>query len=304
MLKPLAIGIAIKHAPPYSFCTAMNKFLDTLFAGKPAWIIFLVGLILLAIIGNIDYIIGNEISFFVFYVVPVVYAAWYGNKKLGLLFALMSAYVWFYAHRATGQCYSQAWIFFWNGAVRLTFFLLAAHWVSEIKLHLVRESLMARVDGLTGCVNSTALKQQCAIIFPLSVRFGSPLTLAYIDLDNFKKINDQRGHAEGDRVLQAVAATFLQSVRSTDVVARMGGDEFVILLPNTDIDDAKFLFDNLRKKLLECTRLNDWAIGFSIGVIAYTKLPGNIDDMIGRADALMYRVKQSGKNNILYETAN
>ncbi|MEO7622057.1 MAG: GGDEF domain-containing protein [Gallionella sp.] len=272
-----------------------------MFSGRPPWIIFLAGLVLLVIIGLVDYITGYELSFFIFYLIPITHAAWYGNKRMGYLFCVISVSTWFYVDHASGHRYSYSLIPFWNGTVRLTFFLLSAYWVSSIKTLLLVKSKLARIDGLTGCLNVTAFKEKCDMLFKLTNRVGFPISLGYIDVDNFKPINDLYGHSEGDRVLQAISITMMQAVRGSDIVGRMGGDEFSILLPNTGIDNARIVFDGLRNKLLECARVNNWSISFSIGVIIFPAQSGTPDKAIGLADALMYRVKNSGKNNILYE---
>jgi len=114
-------------------------------------------------------------------------------------------------------------------------------------------------------------------------------------------VNDQRGHSEGDKVLQTVGEVFLKSVRKTDVAGRLGGDEFAIALPETNEAGAKSEFNKLRKNLAQAMQKNNWSVGFSIGAISFDLPPSNFDEAIKLADALMYQVKKSGKNNILFE---
>lgn len=93
---------------------------------------------------------------------------------------------------------------------------------------------MAREDFLTGVLNSRAFYEMAQVEMARAARQDSPLSLAYIDLDDFKEVNDTLGHSTGDRVLQAVAATIMEDIRLTDAVARLGGDEFAILLSGSD----------------------------------------------------------------------
>ena len=123
-----------------------------------------------------------------------------------------------------------------------------------------------------------------------SRRYGGPLSLAYLDLDDFKRVNDERGHAAGDDVLRAVADALRSQLRPTDLVARLGGDEFVVLLPHTDREGAFEAMARVRT-VLASTQV----IGFSVGVIQVDHAIGSIDDLLGRADELMYEAKQTKK---------
>lgn len=102
-------------------------------------------------------------------------------------------------------------------------------------------------------------------------------------------------------MLRTVGAVLLKSVRSADLVGRLGGDEFVVLLPETTSAGAVKMFENLHERLLRETREQMWPLGFSIGVAVFRNAPASVDEALKRADALMYRVKNSGKNNILLE---
>jgi diguanylate cyclase (GGDEF)-like protein len=120
-------------------------------------------------------------------------------------------------------------------------------------------------------------------------------------MDDFKQVNDLRGHSEGDKVLQTVGEVFLKSIRKTDVVCRLGGDEFAIAMPETSEAGARAAFNKLRKNLALAMHENNWPVSFSIGVISFDLPPSNFDEAVKLADALMYQVKKSGKNNILFE---
>ena len=132
-------------------------------------------------------------------------------------------------------------------------------------------------------------------------RYTHPVVLAYVDIDGFKAINDTLGHLEGDRVLASVAGTITQCVRVTDVVGRVSGDEFAILLPETNYEGAQIMFGRIRKALENSAAEKRWSIGFSMGVAVYKSAPSSIDEALKYVDRIMYRVKKAGKNNIIYE---
>ena len=133
-----------------------------------------------------------------------------------------------------------------------------------------------------------------------SERYKHPFTIAYIDIDGFKAVNDQFGHSVGDKLLRAVVHCSKRHLRKTDTIARLGGDEFVFLLPETDQNTARMVALKLQKNLLDEMLRNHWSVTFSIGVLTCLKPLSTSDELINRADALMYSVKKNGKNAIAY----
>jgi diguanylate cyclase (GGDEF)-like protein len=136
------------------------------------------------------------------------------------------------------------------------------------------------------------------------LRTNRPFTLAYIDLDNFKTINDLHGHSVGDQVLAKVAEILKRNLRRTDVVARLGGDEFVVLLVETDSESAKVAYSNTHEQLLETMQSNSWPVTFSTGVVTFETAPQTTNQAIRIADELMYGVKKTDKRNVLYKIWN
>ena len=132
-------------------------------------------------------------------------------------------------------------------------------------------------------------------------RYNTPLTVVYLDLDNFKAVNDRFGHKAGDNLLCEVAETISKNIRSIDTVARLGGDEFVVLLPETKAKPAEFVSRKIQNELLEVMKTHDWPVTFSIGVATYNKTIGTVDEIMKEADTLMYAVKLNGKNMIKHQ---
>jgi diguanylate cyclase (GGDEF)-like protein len=131
-----------------------------------------------------------------------------------------------------------------------------------------------------------------------SRRYKHSLTLAYIDLDNFKQVNDRFGHSTGDLLLKLIVEIASQNIRNTDLFGRMGGDEFVLLLPETNYQAARIVLTRVQQDLLKTMTERSWPVGFSIGAITFINQPNSSEAMLERVDKLMYQVKNSGKNRI------
>lgn len=276
---------------------AMNRFLSAQSQTRTAT----TACVLVGVIGLVDHLSGYEISFSIFYLIPVALAAWYIGKSFGLAVCVLSATVWLIVDTTAGHEYSNTAIPLWNAAVRLGLFVIVAYLLEAVRKALALQEALAQQDSLTGIANSRAFKQKYLLLAPLAARQGRALALGYIDVDDFKIVNDRLGHHVGDQVLCTIAAKLAGRVRTSDVVGRMGGDEFAVLLAGTSLVGARSLFTDIRERLLAIAKENGWPIGFSIGVALLHSPPGNVDDAIRCADKLMYKVKNTGKNSILFE---
>ncbi|WP_054698251.1 GGDEF domain-containing protein [Geotalea toluenoxydans] len=134
-----------------------------------------------------------------------------------------------------------------------------------------------------------------------SRRYGRFFSIAYLDLDNFKAINDTKGHHVGDDLLCVVAGTIVENMRCADMVARIGGDEFVVLLPETGASDARSAVVKLQERLMERMGARNWPVSFSVGLVTYYCPPTSVDEMLKKADGLMYEVKSQEKNSFRHE---
>ena len=267
---------------------------------QTVWLIS--GLALLGAVGTIDLLTGYELSFSLFYIFPISLITWFTSRRYGLLASLVSALVWYGADAAGSHQYSHPLIPVWNTFIRLAFFILITFLLSSIKKGSERERELAHTDFLTGAVNSRLFFNLAQMEIDRSQRHGGPFTLAYIDLDNFKKVNDQFGHTTGDEVLRRVVNNSKKDLRKTDVVSRLGGDEFALLLPDTDQQSAQVVLTKLQAGLLTEMKQNNWPITFSIGALTCITAPPSTDELIKMADELMYSVKRESKNAIKYAT--
>jgi diguanylate cyclase len=167
--------------------------------------------------------------------------------------------------------------------------------IARAQLHNQMEQL-ASTDPRTGLHNRRALASTIASDLARAGRSGQPYSILFCDLDHFKQLNDRWGHAIGDQMLQQVAATLRQRVRRGDFVARYGGDEFVVLLPDTTLAAACVVAEELRERV--GADATSRPITISIGAAAAE--PGDEDwaELVAAADAAMYLAKQQGRNRV------
>jgi diguanylate cyclase (GGDEF)-like protein len=210
----------------------------------------------------------------------------------------MGAAIWVLSDIYTNTGYVHFLIPYWNGFVRLSFFLIITYLFSRVKIGWDREKQIARTDPLTGLHNSRSFLELADLERERVIRHKNTFSIAYIDLDNFKKVNDTLGHVTGDRLLRLVAGIMLSNSRKIDITARLGGDEFIILLPDADEHSAIGVLERLREKLLDAMISNGWPVTFSIGIVTYHRPPGSVIDMIRDTDAVMYEAKNTGKDSI------
>lgn len=264
---------------------------------QPRRIIVSAGAVLALLISVSEFLMGRSFGFSIFYLIPIAVVTWYAGRKAGIFVASFSAATWLAADILSERSYTHVSIPFWNAAVRLGFFIIVVFLLYAFK----REKSYAREDYLTGLGNRRHFFEMADGEIKRSRRYGHPFTLAYIDVDDFKSINDNFGHAEGDALLQAIGQAVTGNIRATDIAARLGGDEFAVLLPESDAVSSRIFFSKLHQRLSDVVQKKNWPVTFSIGVVTFTVPPASIDEMIRAVDRLMYSAKNSGKNLVKYE---
>lgn len=252
-------------------------------------------------VGYLDYWTGAELRIFPLYFIPLMVAAWYLPKRQSLLFSFFATPVWTAAIYLTGYQYSRAFVWVFNFITQSIAFALVTLLVAHLKESLDREHHLGRMDPLTKLPNSRFFHEQALILLRLCHRNRRPITLAYLDLDNFKAVNDTLGHLQGDDLLRQVAELFKNHFRSSDLMARIGGDEFVILLPETSATEAQVVLDHLRRCIEHLPQCQVLTVTASIGAVSYRVAPMEIEQLISAADRFMYHVKKTGKNRVLVE---
>ncbi len=254
-----------------------------------------IGLMLSLIITAVYYATGAQLAMSIFYLFPIAYVTWASSRTAGIVTSLVCVTVWMFADLATTLEVNSIWITLLNEALRLFVFLLVVFILAELKKTLEREAQSARQDPLTHVANRRAFYELAAIEISRSQRSGDPFTIVFADIDNFKVVNDRCGHLIGDQVLVLTAETMKRNVRALDIVARFGGDEFLLLLTGTDSETANGVVQRIKEELAIAAKTNAWPISLSTGVFTYTTPPPSVEEMITRADDLMYNVKQATK---------
>jgi two-component system, cell cycle response regulator len=171
----------------------------------------------------------------------------------------------------------------------------------EIHRSLEREQLLARTDGMTGLYNYRYFFELASREFNASLRYQRPLSIIIFDADHFKQINDTLGHLAGDKLLVTMAQTVGAQMRNVDVLARYGGDEFIILLPTTGVQQAFHIAERLRSSIMSTLVEMDnkmFAITLSIGVteMYFDPVDNGVEEIVQRADKALYAAKQAGRN--------
>jgi diguanylate cyclase (GGDEF)-like protein len=194
--------------------------------------------------------------------------------------------------------------------VALRFARLTRHLRHEIRERRVLQAQLQRqvqTDYLTGLASRRHFMQQAQGEVARAQRYGTELSLCMLDLDHFKAINDRHGHQTGDLVLQHLGELCRQSLREIDLAARLGGEEFVILLPETDLQRARQVAERLRVSLEQSTLFSEAGVPFacttSIGVVTLSRQDDNLDSLLARADHALYAAKEAGRNRVGGATA-
>jgi diguanylate cyclase (GGDEF)-like protein len=265
------------------------------------WIIFIFGFAMIGLIGYADLITAQKLSLYVFYAAPIFFGAWLAGPTVGIVFCCASVFAWMIVDLRLTQW--ELFIVLWNGALRLSFFVGISSVISLLKSNLEREKASARTDFLTELPNRRVFLAAANQERERAIRHKDPLTIAYIDLDDFKEMNDRSGQDIGDIVLKEVATVLKENIRSSDAVARIGGDEFVVLFPETNFESGQVAIHKLQEGWKNRMQDKHWNISLSIGAMTYVENLPEVKEMLTEADRLMDAAKASGKNRIRHELA-
>jgi diguanylate cyclase (GGDEF)-like protein len=204
--------------------------------------------------------------------------------------------VWALANRISDNPSLDGGFLLWSVGVQFFGFASFALVVEALRTQTSR----AGRDSLTQLANRRTLERYLDREMARFKRTGEPLTLGYIDIDDFKLVNDRLGHDTGDRLLQTVGRTLEAHIRPTDLAVRLGGDEFAVILSGAQEASVRTTFEKLRTRLLQAMVANEWPVTFSVGVATFSTPPTSTEEILKSADRLMYAVKQQGKNQLAY----
>jgi diguanylate cyclase (GGDEF)-like protein len=279
----------------------MWRIINQFLINKSHPFIMTIGTVMVLLLGVTEIRIGREISFSIFYLIPIIMVGWYGGRASGMAMAVLTAAVWYYADLAAGHTYSSRAIAVWNAVMRLGILLVSTFFIAENRRLFDAEQGLARTDSLTQVANSRYLLEILERELKRSVRTDKPISLVYLDIDNFKQVNDRLGHSAGNRLLVTVARSLAHHVRDIDFVGRLGGDEFALVLPETDEQDARGVIERVQEQLRTVMAMGQWPVSFSFGVMTCYHGICDVEELVRQADALMYRSKSNGKDRVTYD---
>ncbi|QDU59726.1 Diguanylate cyclase DosC [Planctomycetes bacterium Pan216] len=270
----------------------------TYFSQQPNVLVLVLALTLIIFIGAIDARDSYELSSSLFYLGPTLLAAYSVGRWAGIGLSLVSALTWLVADRIAVHDYTSPVAQYWNAGFQFVLFLIFALFASSLRAALERERHRANTDGLTGVANPRRFLELVKADVVQARATGCPVTMAYLDLDDFKLVNDRLGHGAGDELLRTVADVLRDHVRDEDVIARLGGDEFAIFFFDASYETAGEILERLRRDFLSEMRRHESPVSFCIGAATFVEIPDSVNELISEADTLMYLAKAKGKNAI------
>ena len=244
-------------------------------------------------IGYADHTLGYQFGFSIFYLLPIIIATRNLGKNTGLFISVMCAGLWALTDIMHGVQYPSPLVFYWNTFIRFILFIITVMIFDGWE----KEKETARTDTLTQVSNRLAFNEFGEMEIRRCRRYGHAFSLIYLDVDNFKIINDKFGHRSGDRLLVLLAEALRANFRETDLVARLGGDEFSIILVETEAEGAKQALHRVCEALEKIPRMGS-IVTLSIGLLTFVRPPESFEEAVKKADELMYLAKNQGKNCI------
>lgn len=261
------------------------------------WLAWLVSLLVLLALGLVRLATGAEFEFAFLGLLPVLLMAWVAGRTSGLIVAVLATATWVVGDMFSQRVYSASWIPWANGITRFATYAIVVALVDQARSVLTHTEERSIKDPLTGLINRRALLEFGAREVDRSRRSGRPMAVVFIDLDNFKLLNDHFGHAHGDAALCTTSHALRAATRAGDVVARWGGDEFVLLLPDVDRVRATQASHRLSTALRSALQAFP-GVTASVGMAWFEAADRPFDVMLQSADAVMYVAKQSGKDAV------
>ena len=219
-----------------------SKF-KSIFFSLETGLLFLATISIL-IIGVADYIILPDISLSICYLIPIAFVTKHIDERAGIFLSFLSAFCWDLVEDV-GKTRLGLFLLIWNTLVRLTVFLTLVYLLSAVINAYKKERNLAQIDSLTRIYNRRYFLEALQNETKRAIRSHRCLTVVYFDIDNFKRVNDRLGHAQGDRLLYLVAQGVNKSIRATDIFARLGGDEFALILPESTYQTAQLILQRI-----------------------------------------------------------
>lgn len=255
------------------------------------------------------YLVSGYNPTLAFLCVPFIFlATMFGGPPVGVANGIAATVSLIAFSVSSGHFQDQSLSSFLGLLLRAEFVFALTFVLALLTKQLKNEREAARIDHLTGVYNRRVFNELLKIEVERSQRYGRTFTVAYVDFDDFKRINDNYGHRVGDEVLQAATEAMRSALRKTDSVGRLGGDEFGILLPECDEDDARFVVKKVQQRIATnfATNLSGTSlrIGCSVGAVVCRGGNWTPSELVEAADGLMYAAKREGKSHAGFAVMN
>lgn len=256
-------------------------------------------LVAVAAIGLLDVITGPEIGLSIFYVLPIAAVGWGLGNREAVVIALAASASWLAADlHAMGVDHLA--ISAWNGITRIVLFTFVGVAMARLRRDRDRMEELARTDPLTELPNSRAFLERLGVELGRMQRRGGRFCIAYVDLDDFKRVNDRFGHDRGDELLREVARRIRECVRAGDLAARLGGDEFAVVLWDLDAEAAEAIGRRIVEQVAHLrSRFPRTDLGATVGIACFGSPPATTQEALRLADQSMYAAKAAGKGRVL-----
>jgi diguanylate cyclase (GGDEF)-like protein len=271
---------------------------------RAAWAL----VVLLSIIGVgwLDASVDPDVGFSLFYLLPVAAVAWRWGLWPAMATAGLAGATRFVGG-LVGRGEEALLLVLWNSMNHLAVFMATGLFLALLRrerarlaMLLSRETENACTDPGTGLPNWRGLAEHLRREISRSLRHGDPLCVGYLDLDNFKSVNDRYGHGAGDELLEKIGVLFRESIRPEDLAARVGGDEFVLVFNSPDPVAAGRLGQRLIQGIRSLGQQYPGCdLGASLGLACFQTPPERPEELVSRADAAMYQAKKESKGNVL-----
>ncbi len=285
-----SVAVSTDKARP--FTAQLADFLENWSPRTATW----VALALVAAVGTAQVSAGPEPSLFSLYTVPIALAVWAATPRVAYALAAVAVTLQTLSSVFAGVLIG--WGTGWNVVSDFVLLGIIVMLLARLRGRLSDEAAFLATDSLTGLLNHGSFIAQLDAELARAARYGRAFTLAYIDLDNFKAVNDLEGHDAGDELLRRTADALRSSTRQTDVLGRLGGDEFAAVLPEITGGATGSVLENLRKQLIGAMAKGGWPVTFSIGAVTFEAPIDTSREALQVADSAMYSVKRSGKDGI------
>ena len=268
-------------------------------AARTGPLLMVLGALLLVLLGLVQTQVAPDLELGLLYLLPVAAVSWGGGRLAGLVAALTAVGLRLLVDLYGGVSPHTPGVPYWDAAVGLLVYLGIVELVPRLHRALAAERERARTDALTGLGNRRFFELVAKAELVRTRRYHRPVALGCVDVDYFKAVNDRLGHQAGDQLLRLIAREIRRVMRASDLVGRMGGDEFALLLPETPAEGAEAAFDKMHRHLSAAVEREGFPVTFSIGVVTCDcDTSVTLEQLLREADQLLYTVKNSGRGSV------